>query len=118
MKIIIILFFVLLNLINAQENNKIIAFAQDTMANDFRKAQVFEAKEHSKKYNNIDFVYSDAKGQTSLLIKQIDNFKDVKIGALNTNMQYLPISEIEDTDYNISPDEIIINKAFYGIENE
>ena len=38
MKIILILFFVLLNLINAQENNKIIAFAQDTMANDFRKA--------------------------------------------------------------------------------
>ena len=57
-----------------------------------------------------DFVYTE--------LKQIDNFKDVKIGALNTNMQYLPISEIEDTDYNISPDEIIINKAFYGIENE
>ena len=82
MKIIIILFFVLLNLINAQENNKIIAFAQDTMANDFRKAQVFEAKEHSKKYNNIDFVYSDAKGQTSLLIKQIDNFISDKVDVI------------------------------------
>ena len=53
MKIIIILFFVLLNLINAQENNKIIAFAQDTMANDFRKAQVFEAKEHSEPLGKI-----------------------------------------------------------------
>ena len=95
MKIILILFFVLLNLINAQENNKIIAFAQDTMANDFRKAQVFEAKEHSKKYNNIDFVYSDAKGQTSLLIKQIEKFildkVDVIIVGTNDAQAVVPI---------------------------
>ena len=33
-------------------------------------------------------------------------------------MQYLPISEIEDEDYKISKEEIAINKAFYGCENE
>ncbi|MFV7790685.1 DNA methyltransferase [Aliarcobacter lanthieri] len=57
-----------------------------------------------------DFVYAE--------LKEIDIFKDVEIGALNKNMQYLPISEIEDADYNILSDEIAINKAFYGIENE
>ena len=82
MKIIIILFIALLTLINAQENNKIIAFAQDTMSNDFRKAQVFEAKEHSEKYKNINFVYSDALGQTSLLIKQIDTFIEKKVDVI------------------------------------
>jgi len=51
-------------------------------------------------------------------LKQIDAFKDVEIGALNKNMQYLPISEIEDETYNIAKEEISINKAFYGIENE
>jgi len=57
-----------------------------------------------------DFVYAE--------LKTIDTFKDVEIGALNKNMQYLPISEIEDDSYNIGKEEIAINKAFYGIENE
>ena len=56
------------------------------------------------------FVYAE--------LKQIDTFKDVEIGALNKNMQYLPISEIEDESYNIGKEEIAINKIFYGIENE
>ena len=57
-----------------------------------------------------NFIYAE--------LKQIDTFKDAEIGALNKNMQYLPISEIEDESYNISKEEIAINKAFYGIENE
>lgn len=57
-----------------------------------------------------EFVYAE--------LKQIDIFKDVEIGALNKNMQYLPISEMEDETYNIGKEEIVINKAFYGIENE
>ncbi|MDX9744323.1 MAG: hypothetical protein RBT59_10925, partial [Arcobacteraceae bacterium] len=57
-----------------------------------------------------EFVYAE--------LKTIDTFKDVEIGALNKNMQYLPISEIEDDSYNIGKEEIAINKAFYGIENE
>jgi len=57
-----------------------------------------------------DFVYAE--------LKTIDTFKDAEIGALNKNMQYLPISEIEDDSYNISKEECEINKAFYGIENE
>ncbi|MCT7446039.1 site-specific DNA-methyltransferase [Aliarcobacter skirrowii] len=57
-----------------------------------------------------DFVYAE--------LKQIDTFKNVEIGALNKNMQYLPISEIEDETYNLKKEEIEINKKFYGIENE
>ena len=63
-----------------------------------------------KKNEQNDFVYAE--------LKQIDTFKDAEIGALNKNMQYLPISEIEDESYKISKEEIAINKAFYGIENE
>ena len=37
----ILVFFILLLVANAEEKIKIIAFTQDTMANDFRKAQVF-----------------------------------------------------------------------------
>lgn len=56
------------------------------------------------------FVYAE--------LKEIDNFKDCEIGSLNKNMQYLPIDEIEDEEYGIAKEEIAINKAFYGIENE
>jgi adenine-specific DNA-methyltransferase len=57
-------------------------------------------------------------------LKQIDNFKDAEVGKLNANMHYLPVSEIQDEDYDMSDDEIKINKAFYtktgtsGLENE
>lgn len=57
---------------------KTIAFAQDTMGNDFRKAQVYEVRDEAVKYPNLKFVYSDAKGQTSLLIRQIKGFMESK----------------------------------------
>ncbi len=51
-------------------------------------------------------------------LKEIDNFKDSPINQLNKNMQYLPISELEDEEYGISSKEIAINKKFYGVEDE
>ncbi|WP_345978436.1 substrate-binding domain-containing protein [Sulfurimonas sp. HSL3-2] len=66
---------------------KFIAFAQDNMANDFRKAQVFEARDAVLKHKDWKFVYSDAKGKTSLLIYQINEFieKRVDLIILGTN---------------------------------
>jgi len=64
------------------DNTKVIAFAQDTMANDFRKAQVFEVRDEIKKHKNIKFVYSDANGKTSMLIYQIDNFIKEKVDLI------------------------------------
>lgn len=51
-KILILLFIT--NIMLAKDfNTKVIAFAQDDMSNDFRKAQVLEAKEEAIKYKNI-----------------------------------------------------------------
>ena len=61
---------------------KTIAFAQDTLANDFRKSQLYEVRDAVKKYDNLKFVYSDAEGRTSLLISQIDKFINDKIDIL------------------------------------
>ena len=100
---------------NAQENSKIIAFAQDTMANDFRKAQVFEAKDSAEKYENIKFLYSDAQGQTSLLIKQIDNFisnkVDVIIVGTNDAQAVVPIIS---KAYNQGIGVIILDRGING----
>ncbi len=65
-----------------QSDVKVIAFAQDTMANDFRKAQVHEVRDEVAKHANLKFVYSDAKGQTSLLIAQIEKFIVMKVDLI------------------------------------
>jgi len=56
------------------------------------------------------FVYAE--------LKTIDTFKDTPINKLNKNMQYLPITELEDEDYNVSDEEIALNKKFYGLDDE
>lgn len=66
----------------SQSSAKLIAFAQDTMANDFRKAQVYEVRDEIAKYPNLNFTYSDAKGQTSLLIAQIEKFILMKVDLI------------------------------------
>jgi adenine-specific DNA-methyltransferase len=49
-------------------------------------------------------------------LKTIDDFQDENtIGALNQNMQYLPISEIDDESYGVSETEKLLNKQFYGL---
>lgn len=60
----------------------VVAFAQDTMKNDFRRAQVFEVRDELAKYPEYSFVYSDAKGQTSLMIHQIEQFIRDKVDVL------------------------------------
>ncbi len=66
----------------AGDQKKVIAFAQDNMANDFRRAQVFETRDAAAKHPKLSFVYSDAKGRTSLLISQIDEFVGKKVDLL------------------------------------
>ena len=71
----------------AAEGRKIIAFAQDNMANDFRKAQVYEVRDAVAKHPELSFVYSDAEGHTALLIHQIEQFIEQKVDliVLGTN---------------------------------
>jgi len=71
---------------------------------------VERVKKVLEKNNQGDFVYAE--------LKEIDNFSNSPIGQLNKNMQYLPISEIEDEEYAINEKEIAINKQFYGVEDE
>lgn len=60
----------------------VIAFAQDTMANDFRRAQVFAVRDEAARYPDLQFEHADAGGRTSLLIHQIGQFIDRKVDVL------------------------------------
>ncbi len=79
-----------------------IAFAQDTLDNDFRFAQVKMVEKTLSKYPNIRFVYSDAKANTSLQIKQIEDFIYQGVDLLMTS----PYDEIATTD--------VVAKAYHS----
>ncbi len=61
---------------------QVIAFAQDTLKNDFRVAQVHAVRDAVAQHPNLSFVYSDAQGQTSLLMHQIEQFIAQKVDVL------------------------------------
>ncbi|MFZ2969418.1 MAG: substrate-binding domain-containing protein [Sulfuricurvum sp.] len=76
----LVLFFLPFPLIAAQRYT--IAFAQDTLANDFRKAQVAEVQKAVATHPNWTFLSSDAHGETALLIHQINHFIDCKVDLI------------------------------------
>jgi ribose transport system substrate-binding protein len=61
---------------------KVIAFAQDTLGNDFRLAQVHEVRDAVANDPGLRFVVSDAQGHTALLIRQITQFINQKVDLL------------------------------------
>lgn len=82
---------------SGQGADYVVAFAQDTLKNDFRRAQLFEVKNELEPYQGIQFLYSDAQGKTSLLIHQIKQFirqrVDVLIVGTNDARVVVPVIE-------------------------
>ena len=71
----------------AQDVNKmyVVGFAQDTMANDWRIAQVRELEREFQKYPWIKFFYTDAKGETARQIKDIEDMINLNVDVLITS---------------------------------
>ncbi|MBF0264219.1 MAG: substrate-binding domain-containing protein [Gammaproteobacteria bacterium] len=96
LKIFYSLFLIFIFPINVSAQNiKIIAFAQDSMANDFRQAQVFEVRDALESNPDVKFIFADAKGQTSLMISQIEKFiasnVDLIIVGTNDDKAVVPV---------------------------
>ncbi|OQX37403.1 MAG: LacI family transcriptional regulator [Candidatus Sedimenticola endophacoides] len=96
---------------------KIVAFAQDTLANDFRKAQVFEVRDALAGDADIRFVYSDANGQTSLLIRQIGQFtaQGVDLLIVGTNDERAVVPAVAKAHRSGIP-VIILDRGIKGGE--
>lgn len=80
----IIIFINTISYANVLNPNKTytVAFTQDTLSNDFRFNQVLMVKNELSKYPNIKFLYSDARSNSSLQIKQIEDFIYQKVDLL------------------------------------
>lgn len=69
-------------LLSAEQNKPLIGFAQDTMHNDWRIAQVKEVEQALSAFADIEFIYTDAKAQTSLQAKHILDLADIPVDVL------------------------------------
>lgn len=82
MRKIFLLILLFTYLYSSPKEIKTIAFAQDDMSNDFRKAQVYQGIDEAKKYPHIRYIYSDARGHTSLLLANIQRYIDMNVDAI------------------------------------
>jgi ribose transport system substrate-binding protein len=64
---------------------RLVAFAQDTMANDWRAAQVRDLQEALSKRADIQFIFSDAGGDTAQQVQDIENFAARGVDLLITS---------------------------------
>lgn len=96
---------------------RIIAFAQDTMTNDFRKAQVNEVRDEVAKYPALSFIYSDAQGQTSLMIRQIEQFIEQKVDLLiiGTNDESAVVPVVAKA-YKLGIPVIVLDRGITGTD--
>lgn len=83
MKIILSLFVIFASFLGA--SSKVIGFAQDTMNNDFRVAQVRHMEEALKDKEGIKFVYKNASGSTALQLNHIEQLIEEKVDVIITS---------------------------------
>lgn len=89
----------LLLVVTMQAKEYKVGFAQDTLVNDWRKAQVEEVVKESEKYDFLSISIKDAKGSMSKQIFDIESF-------INKDYDYIITSPIEPT---ITP--MVLKKA-------
>lgn len=71
------------NIVFAKEY--VIGFAQDTLANDWRAAQVQEVKDEVSKYPHLKLIVKDAKGKVSNQIRDIQRFINQDVDFIITS---------------------------------
>ena len=63
----------------------VVAFAQDTMANDWRAAQVRDLKDALAKHPDVEFVFTDANGDTARQVQDIEELAARGVDVLITS---------------------------------
>ena len=63
----------------------LVGFAQDTLANDWRKTQVLEVTKELENHPHIRFIYTDGQGDTALQAKHIEDLAAMGVDLLITS---------------------------------
>lgn len=81
---VLTLFVLFASVANGTEK-MVIGFAQDTLANDWRRAQVMEVAAELKKYPDVKFIYTDGQAKTAKQISDIENLAAQGVDLLITS---------------------------------
>jgi ABC-type sugar transport system substrate-binding protein len=97
------------------EQRYLIGFAQDTLGNDWRLAQVMEVKRELDKHPNVDFIYTDGKGDTALQAKHIEDLVDQGVDLLITSPRDMNVlSEVIATVYRKGIPVMLLSRGIAG----
>ncbi len=114
-KSIILMFLFIVQEVYGAQSSKTIAFAQDTMANDFRREQVYEVRDTVARYEGLRFVYSDGEGHIALMIQQIETFISQKVDLLIIGTSdYNAIVPVVSKAYQSGIPVIILDRGIAG----
>ncbi len=79
------------------EKTFLVGFAQDTLANDWRLAQVMDVAREFEKYPSVTFVYTDGQGKTAKQISDIEDLVaqgiDLLITSPRDELAFAPVLE-------------------------
>lgn len=119
MKIIVFVFLLLIFPLASDtfDRNKryTVAFAQDTLDNDFSLQQVKVVRQTLGKFPNIRFIYSDAKGNAALQVKQIEDFIHQKVDLIMTSLNNGNVAkEVVDRIYKAGIPLVLVNQSISG----
>ncbi len=67
---------------SSAEPNYVVAFAQDTLDNDWRFAQASELADEFAKYPEIEFRLTNARGSTALQVEHVEQFTEQQVDVL------------------------------------
>jgi ABC-type sugar transport system substrate-binding protein len=97
------------------EQRYLIGFAQDTLGNDWRLAQVMEVKRELDKHPNVDFIHTDGKGDTALQAKHIEDLVARGIDLLITSpREMFALSEVITETFNKGIPVVLLDRGIEG----
>lgn len=93
----------------------VVAFAQDTLANDWRAAQVKEVAEVLAGYSNIKFIVKDAKGDPAVQAMHIESFAEQGVDVIITSpMNAAYLTPVIDSVYRKGTSVILLDRGING----
>ncbi|WP_404419365.1 substrate-binding domain-containing protein [Marinospirillum sp.] len=92
-----------------------IGFAQDTLGNDWRLAQVREVEQELDKYPQVEFIVTDAEGETSLQAQHIEELVARGVDVLMTSPRdQVVLSSVIEKVHQQGIPVILLSRAIAG----
>ncbi|WP_440995736.1 substrate-binding domain-containing protein [Arhodomonas sp. SL1] len=113
--VVALLFLAVTPPVQSAEPQGLVAFAQDDLGNDWRRAQVEAVREALSHYPGIDFRVSDARGSVALQIKHIEDWAAEGVDVLITSpADSVVMAEVIRRVYEAGTPVVLLSRGVEG----